>query len=100
MSTTIRRDDDVDELRAVANRLYRRRPCRQRVNCLAAERERSLLPMERHCFGWSVRPYEGYDLTRMCDACVAFWHAEMSARTVERLALAEEGERPRLPQKG
>lgn len=91
--------DEIEALRRAASRLYQRRPCRGRASCLARERER-LAPEERVKFpAWECRPYHAYDVLRLCDACLAFWHAENAARIHEAQRAAEDDGRP-LPQKG
>lgn len=105
MPTTITTDHDLDELRRVANRLYRRRPCVSRVSCIAAERERKLTQEERCRFPqWEQRPYDNLDPLRMCTACLRFWLIERAARLEEEppgiVTEEREEERPKLPQKG
>ena len=104
-TVTIAQDADLDELRRASSKLYRRRPCQQRINCLAREKDRKLTQDERCQFPeWQERPYETFDVNRMCRSCQAFWFAEVAARLYDEPPgiIVGEGqeERPKLPQKG
>ncbi len=103
-TVTITTDPALDELRRASNLLYRRRPCQQRINCLAREKDRKLTQDERCQFPhWEERPYETYHPDRMCRSCQAYWFAEVAARLYDEPepgVIVDEEARPKLPQKG
>lgn len=79
--------------RILANALFNM-PCAhqggnpKRERCMTLEEFRPLTRKER-ADGWDRRPFSAYDPERMCGECRAYWHAEMAAQTLDRMAALE-----------
>lgn len=53
-------------------------------SCLQKEEDRPLTKTERQ-LGWARRPFNAYDPARMCNACVVYFYAEMSAQILHKM---------------
>jgi hypothetical protein len=74
----------VEQARHLSLSLFQCAPCQQRTRCLEREEKRPPTLHERS-LGWTRRPFDAYDPSKLCDCCAALWHAERAVQALERL---------------
>jgi hypothetical protein len=62
-------------------------------SCIQQERARPLSTREINR-GWQQRPFDGYDDSRMCAGCAAYWHSTRAEQCLRKYVKATQHREP------